>query len=228
MFILSRLDSVPPESFQNQIRELVIHNVGELSSVAIRAENPLYPLYQYGVGMEVHQYLQAMDGTRGLAVQLTLALDADAPDQLLGFALSLPAQDNPQACALAFLAVLPSQRRQGIARALLGDVRARHASVELNAFAHQVPWFENMGMQVVAASGPQVLMSSTGQASGALIGRLDIAPIYQTAEVLQIHTYLLNQQGEEAMLDAEQQRDEWLDELTAQANACVRERKSVH
>ncbi|HYQ52576.1 MAG TPA: GNAT family N-acetyltransferase, partial [Pseudomonas sp.] len=25
MFILSRLDSVPPESFQNQIRELVIH-----------------------------------------------------------------------------------------------------------------------------------------------------------------------------------------------------------
>ena len=228
MFILSRLDSVPPESFQNQIRELVIHNVGELSSVAIRAENPLYPLYQYGVGMEVHQYLQAMDGTRGLAVQLTLALDADAPDQLLGFALSLPAQDNPQACALAFLAVSPSHRRQGIARALLGDVQARHASVELNAFAHQVPWFENMGMQVVAASGPQVLMSSTGQASGALIGRLDIAPIYQTAEVLQIHTYLLNQQGEEAMLDAEQQRDEWLDELTAQAKACVQERKSVH
>ncbi|MFJ4443582.1 GNAT family N-acetyltransferase [Pseudomonas sp. NPDC089422] len=228
MFILSRLDSVPPESFQNQIRELVIHNVGDLSSVAIRAENPLYPLYQYGVGMEVHQYLQAMDGTRGLAVELTLALDADAPDQLLGFALTLPAQDNPQACALAFLAVAPSHRRQGIARALLGDAQARHASVELNAFASQVPWFENMGMQVVAASGPQVLMSSTGQASGALIGRLDIAPIYQTAEVLQIHTYLLNQQGEDAMLDAEQQRDEWLDELTVQAKECARQRKSVH
>ncbi|WP_313202853.1 GNAT family N-acetyltransferase [Pseudomonas sp.] len=228
MFILSRLDSVPPESFQSQIRELVIHNVGDLSSVAIRAENPLYPLYQYGVGMEVHQYLQAMDGTRGLAVELTLALDADAPDQLLGFALTLPAQDDPQACAVAFLAVVPSHRRQGIARALLGDAQTRYASVELNAFAGQVPWFENMGMQVVSASGPQVLMSSTGQASGALIGRLDIAPIYQTAEVLQIHTYLLNQQGEDAMVDAEQQRDAWLDELTAQAKACVRERKSVH
>jgi len=228
MFILSRLDSVPPESFQNQIRELVIHNVGALSSVAIRAENPLYPLYQYGVGMEVHQYLQAMDGTRGLAVQLTLALDAEAPDQLLGFALTLPAQDNPQACALAFLAVLPSHRRQGIARALLGDAQARYASVEMNAFADQVPWFESMGMQVVAASGPQVLMSSTGQASGALIGRLNIAPIYQTAEVLQIHTYLLNQQGEDAMLDAEQQRDEWLDELTVQASECVRQRRSLH
>ncbi|MFJ3077072.1 MULTISPECIES: GNAT family N-acetyltransferase [Pseudomonas] len=228
MFILSRLDSVPPESFQNQIRELVIHHVGDLSSVAIRADNPLYPLYQYGVGMEVHQYLQAMDGTRGLAVQLTLALDAEAPDQLLGFALTLPAQDNPQACALAFLAVVPERRREGVARALLGDVQARFASVELNAFAHQVPWFEAMGMQVVAASGPQVLMSSTGVASGALIGRLDIAPIYQAQEVHQIHTYLLNQQGEEAMIEAEQQRDERLDELAVQARECVRQRKTVH
>ncbi|NIE75196.1 GNAT family N-acetyltransferase [Pantoea sp. Ap-967] len=228
MFILSRLDSVPPESFQNQIRDLVIHHVGDLSSVAIRADNPLYPLYQYGVGMEVHQYLQAMDGNRGLAVTLTLALDAEAPDRLLGFALALPAQDNPQACALAFLAVNPEQRRQGIARALLGDLQARFASVELNAFAQQVPWFEAMGMQVVSANGPQVLMSSTGQASGALIGRLDIAPIYQTAEVLQIHTYLLNQQGEDAMLDAEQQRDAWLDALADQARDCVQARKSVH
>lgn len=228
MFILSRLDSVPPESFQNQIRELVIHHVGELSSVAITADNPLYPLYQYGVGMEVHQYLQALDGARGLAVALTLALDAEAPDQLLGFALSLPAQDDGRACALAFLAVCASHRRQGIARALLGDLRSRHACVELNAFANQVPWFEAMGMQVVAANGPQVLMSSTGQPSGALIGRLDIAPIYQTAEVLQIHTYLLNQQGEDAMIEAEQMRDERLDELTAQAKECVRQRKTVH
>jgi len=176
----------------------------------------------------VHQYLQALDGNRGLAVALTLALDAEAPDQLLGFALSLPAEDDKQACALAFMAVRASHRRQGIARALLGDLQARHACVELNAFANQVPWFEAMGMQVVAANGPQVLMSSTGQASGALIGRLDIAPIYQTAEVLQIHTYLLNQQGEDAMIEAEQMRDERLDALTAQAQECVRQRQHVH
>ncbi|MFV3325034.1 GNAT family N-acetyltransferase [Pseudomonas sp. NY15372] len=228
MFILSRLDGVPPDSFQNQIRQLVIDHVGELSSVAITADNPLYPLYQYGVGLEVHQYLQALDGTRGLAVELTLALDADAPDQLLGFALALPAQDDAQACALAFLAVLPSHRRHGIARALLADVQARHACIELNAFAGQVPWFEAMGLQVVATAGPQVLMSSTGQASGALIGRLDIAPIYRTTEVRQIHAYLLKQHGEEAMLEAEKQRDERLDALTLQAQACVKQRKTVH
>nr|WP_314480224.1 GNAT family N-acetyltransferase [uncultured Pseudomonas sp.] len=228
MYILSRLSSVPPESFQNQIRELVIHEVGELSSVAIMRDNPLYPLYQYGVGMEVHQYLQALDGTRGLRVALTLALEADAPDQLLGFALALPASNDDQACALAFLAVAPSHRRQGIAHALLGDLKARYRYIEMNAFAHQVPWFEAMGMQAVSANGPQVLMSSTGQVGDALIGRLDIAPIYQTTEVMQIHTYLLNQNGEDAMIEAEQRRDERLDELGLQAQACVRQRLTTH
>lgn len=228
MFILRRLDSVPPESFQNQIRQLVIDHVGQLSSVAITPDNPLYPLYQYGVGMEVHRYLQALEGKQGLAVELLLALDADAPDHLLGFAIALPAEDDPQVCALAYLAVLASHRRQGIARGVLNDLRSRYACVELNAFASTVPWFEAMGMQVVAASGPQVVMSSTGQPSGALIGRLDIAPIYQTLEVGQIHAYLLNQHGEDAMIEAEQQRDERLDELELQAQACVRQRRVVH
>ncbi|MDH0648909.1 GNAT family N-acetyltransferase [Pseudomonas sp. GD03858] len=228
MFILRRLDGVPPESFQNQIRQLVIDHVGQLSSVAISPDNPLYPLYQYGVGMEAHQYLMALDGTRGLAVELILALDAEAPDRLLGFALALPAQDDAQACSLTYLAVLPSHRRQGIARALLDDLRARYANVELSAFVEQVPWFEAMGMQVVASAGPQVLMSSTGRASGALIGRLDIAPIYQSTEVRQIHAYLLKQQGEEAMVEAERLRDERLDSLAEQAQACVKQRLTRH
>ncbi|MCO7519233.1 MULTISPECIES: GNAT family N-acetyltransferase [unclassified Pseudomonas] len=228
MFILRRLDGVPPESFQNQIRQLVIDHVGQLSSVAISPDNPLYPLYQYGVGLEVHQYLMALDGTRGLAVELILALDAEAPEQLLGFALALPAQDDPQACALAFLAVDAGHRRQGVARGLLDDLRGRYACVELSAFPAQVPWFEAMGLQVVASAGPQVLMSSTGQASGALIGRLDIAPIYQTVEVMQIHAYLLKQHGDEAMMEAEQLRDERLDALAEQAQACARQRLTRH
>jgi hypothetical protein len=143
MFILSRLDSVPPESFQNQIRELVIHNVGELSSVAIAVDNPLYPLYQYGVGMEVHQYLQGW--TAPAAWRFTLALDAEAPDQLLGFA---PVAASPGRCsrpALAFLAVRAAIAARA-SPALLDDLRSRHACVELNAFASQVPWFEAMGM----------------------------------------------------------------------------------
>lgn len=228
MFILSRLTGVPPESFQNQIRQLVIEQVGELSSVAIAADNPLYPLYQYALGLEVHQYLQALDGTRGLAVELILALEADAPDRLLGFALALPAQDDARACALAFFVVSPRHRRQGIARALLADLGGRYDCIELAAFAHAVPWFEAMGLQAVGVRDAQVLMSSSGAASGALIGRLDTAPIYQTLEVRQIHAYLLKQHGEAAMIQAERQRDQRLDALELQAQACVTQRRQVH
>ncbi|WP_295488147.1 GNAT family N-acetyltransferase [uncultured Pseudomonas sp.] len=228
MYILSRLDGVPPESFQNQIRQLVIEQASALSSVAIAADNPLYPLYQYSVGLEVHQYLQALDGQRGLAVELILALDAEAPDRLLGFALALPAQDDPHTCALAFLAVVPSHRREGIARGLLADLRSRYACVEMSALPHTVPWFEAMGFQVVGAQAAHVLMSSSGKASDALIGRLDTATIYQTLEVRQIHAYLLKQHGDAAMIEAERARNERLDELELQAQACAALRKQVH
>lgn len=228
MFILSRLDSVPPESFQNQIRQLVIDHVSELSSVAITSDNPLYPLYQYGVGLEVHRYLQALDGKHGLAVELLLALDADAPDQLQGFAISLPGQDDEQACALAFIAVAPQHRRQGVARAMLADLHTRYPRLELDSFVSQVPWFEAMGLQVVTAKGPQVLLSTTGLPSDALIGRLDIAPIYETVEVRQIHAYLLKQHGEDAMIEAEKERDRRLDQLAWQAEDFVRQRRMVH
>lgn len=228
MFILRRLDGTPPESFQNQIRQLVIDHVSDLSSVAIAPGNPLYSLYQYALGLEVHQYLQAMDGSRGLAVDVLLALDADAPDMLLGFAIALPAQDDPQACAVAFLAVHPEHRRQGIARAMLAEIGKRHACIELNCFVPHVPWFEAMGLQVVAPAGTQVLMSSTGQASGALIGRLDIAPLYRTLEVGQIHAYLVKQHGDQAMIEAEKARDQRLDQLAWQAQELVRQRRVVH
>jgi len=46
--------------------------------------------------------------------------------------------------------------------------------------------------------------------------------------VRQIHAYLLKQQGEDAMIEAEQRRDERLDELALQAQACVRQRRAVH
>ncbi len=45
---------------------------------------------------------------------------------------------------------------------------------------------------------------------------------------MQIHTYLLNQHGEDAMIEAEQRRDEHLDELALQAQACVQQRLTVH
>jgi hypothetical protein len=57
-----------------------------------------------------------------------------------------------------------------------------------------------------------------------LLAQLDVAPIYSSLEVRQIHTYLLQKHGKRAMLDAEKQRDRHLDQLTRKASEFVHER----
>lgn len=226
MFTLSHFASPPPESIKNQIMQLVIGNVTDISAVAIAPSNPLYRLYQYGLGLEVNLYQEAMDGSKGIAVELIVALDEQEPSTVLGFLLYLPAKDDPQACAVAYMAVLASRRRQGIARAMITDMLNRYPHAELACFVAKVPYFAAMGFQVLGARGPQVVMNSRDHATDGLVAVLDTAPIYRTLEVRQIHTYLLQQHGKRVMVDAEKQRDRNLDILTRRARMFVEEQLS--
>jgi ribosomal protein S18 acetylase RimI-like enzyme len=221
MFTLSHFTSPPPESIKNQIMQLVIDNVTDISAVAIAPSNPLYRLYQYGLGLEVNLYQEAMDGSKGIAVELIVALDEQEPATVVGFLLYLPARDDPQACAVAYMAVQTSHRRQGIARAMVTDMLTRYPHAELACFVAKVPYFVAMGFQVLGARGPQVVMNTRDHATDGLVAVLDTAPIYRTLEVRQIHTYLLQQLGKRAMIDAEKQRDRNLDILTRQASVFV-------
>ena len=240
-FTVMRLDATPPESIKSQIMQMVIDYVTELSMVAIAPSNPLYPLYQYGVGHEVHQYLQAMDGSRGIAVELIVALDVEDPSIVIGFLLYLPVQDLPAedsagqdagypdlsaqeplaACAVAYMAVQTARRRQGVARAMLMKMTERYPHAELACFVAKVPVFEALGFRVLGARGPQVLMNTHDQQTDGLLAVLDLAPIYNSLEVRQIHSYLLKQHGKQAMTDAEKQRDRHIDQLTRQARLFV-------
>ena len=235
-FTVMRLDVTPPESIESQITQMVIDYVTELSMVAIAPSNPLYPLYQYGVGHEVHQYLQAMDGSRGIAVELIVALDAEDPSIVIGFLLYLPVQSGPgqdlstvdspaqealPACAVAYMAVQTARRRQGVARAMLMKMTERYPHAELACFVAKVPVFEALGFRVLGARGPQVLMNTHEQQTDGLLAVLDVAPIYNSLEVRQIHSYLLKQHGKRAMTDAEKQRDRHIDQLTRQARLFV-------
>lgn len=223
MFTITRLDSTPPDSIDSQIKQMVIDYVTDISRVGIAPSNPLYPLYQYGVGLEVHQYLQAMDGSRGFPVELIVALDDD-PSVLAGFLLYLPVQGDPEACAVAYMAVPAHQRRQGIARAMVAKMLERYPHAELACFVAKVPYFEAMGFQVLGTRGPQVLMNTRPRSTEGLSAVLDIAPIYSSVEVRQIHAYLLKQHGDRAMIDAEKQRDRVLDQMTRQAQLFVQEK----
>ncbi len=224
MPVITLLQTPPDEPIKGQILQMVVDYLTDISSVALPPSNPLYSLYQYGIGYEVHLYLEALSGARGIPVELLVATDEQDPSRLLGFVLYLPVQDAPQACAVAYMAVLAGHRRQGIARALLGQVRERYPHVELACAVGKVAYFEAMGFQVLGARGPQVLMNTRDHATEGLLAVLDVAPIYRTLEVQQIHAYLLKQHGKRAMVDAEKQRDRHLDQLTRQARAFVQQR----
>jgi len=224
MFTLVHLDTPPPESLKSQVLQMVVDYFSDISPVPLTPSNPLYQLYQYVIGYEVHLYLHGMDSALASSARLILALDDEDPSHVLGFALYLPSEDDAQAGTLAYLAVQASNRRQGIATAMLQRVLAHRPHLELACVTSKVPTFEAMGFQVVAAQGPQLVLSSRNYRSGGMVAVQDLAPIYQSTEVRQIHTYLLKQHGNKAMGEAESKRDRLLDQLTYQAQVLFKER----
>ena len=217
MFTLTHLDTPPPESLKSQVLQMVVDYLGDISPVSLQPSNPLYQLYQYVVGFEVHRYLDSMDGAQAGKPELIMALDGDDPARLLGFALYLPYVDDPDACSLVYLAVQESHRRQGIGRAMVEEMVARYPHAEVACVAGKVPYFEALDFLPLAARGPQVVMNTRSQASNGALAVQDLEPIFHSKEVRQIHGYLVKQHGEKAMSDAEKERDRLLDQLARQA-----------
>ncbi|MCK3827770.1 MULTISPECIES: GNAT family N-acetyltransferase [Pseudomonas] len=221
MFSLTRYTTPCPESVNSQILQMVVDNLTDISSVALAPSNLLYNIYQYAIGFEVHLYLEALNGEKGIAVELVVAMQDET---VVGFCLYLPVKNDPQACGIAFMAVQAGFRRQGVAKLMLGDVLARYPHAELACAVEKVPAFEAMGFQVRGARGTQVLMNTRDYGTDGLMGVLDVAAIYRSLEVRQIHTYLLQKHGKRAMVDAEKQRDRHLDQLTRKVQLYIQQR----
>lgn len=221
MFSLTRYTTPCPEPINSQILQLAVDNLTAISSVALAPSNLLYNIYQYAIGFEVHLYLEALDGSKGIRVELVVALQDET---VVGFCLYLPVKGDPQACGVAFMAVHAGSRRQGVARAMLDDVLARYPHAELACSVEKVPAFEAMGFKVRGARGTQVLMNTRDYGTDGLMGVLDVAAVYSSLEVRQIHTYLLQKHGKRAMVDAEKQRDRHLDQLTRKVRVFVDQR----
>ncbi|MFC3606339.1 GNAT family N-acetyltransferase [Stutzerimonas tarimensis] len=217
MFTLAHLDTPPPEAMKSQVLQMVVDYLSDISPVSLTPSNPLYPLYQYVVGFEVHRYLDSMEGAQAGKPGLIMALDADDPAVLHGFALYLPYVDDPDACALVYLAVQASHRRLGIGRAMVEAMVARYSHAEVACVAGKVPYFTALGFQPLTVRGPQVVMNTRPQASNGMVAVQDLQPIFQSKEVRQIHSYLVQQHGRKAMSDAEKKRDRLLDQMAQQA-----------
>lgn len=222
MFSLTHYETPCPEPINAQILQMVVDYLTGISMVAIPPSNLLYNVYQYAIGYEVHLYLEALDGSKGIAVELIVALDAQ--EQVIGFLLYLPVKDDPEACGVAYMAVHASHRRKGVARAMMQDMLARYPHAELTCAVEKVPAFESMGFQLRGVRGTQVLMNTRDYSTDGLMGLLDVASIYSSLEVRQIHTYLLQKHGKRAMVDAEKQRDRHFDQMTHKARMFVHAR----
>jgi len=152
-----------------------------------------------------------------------MALDAEDPAKLLGFALYLPYVDAAEACSLVYLAVQASHRRQGIGRGMVEAMVARYPHAEVACVAGKVPYFSALGFQPLLARGPQVVMNTRNEASNGVVAVQDLEPIFQSKEVRQIYSYLVQQNGRKAMSEAEKQRDRLLDQLARQAQEVVQQ-----
>lgn len=221
MTVLTHFDTPCSEPINSQILQMVVDHLTDISAMEIAPSNVLYSIYQYAIGFEVHLYLQALDGSKGIAVELLVATDPHAPETVTGFVVYLPVKDDPQACGIAYMAELASHRHLGVTRAMVEEVVRRYPHTELTCSVAKVTEFEGMGFQVLGSRGPQILMNTRDHSTGGLMAVLDLAPIYSSTEVRQIHTYLLQRNGKKAMVDAEKKRDRQIDQLTAKAKAFV-------
>ena len=225
MFTLTHYAAPCPEPVNSQILQMVVDYLTDISMVAIPPSNLLYNVYQYAIGYEVHLYLEALGGSKGIAVELIVATDEQDPAKVIGFLLYLPVKDDPEACGVAYMAVHASHRRQGVARAMMDEMLSRYPHGELTCTVEKVPAFESMGFQVRGVRGTQVLMNTRDYSTDGLMGVLDVASIYSSLEVRQIHTYLLQKHGKRAMIDAEKQRDRHFDQMTRKAQLFVQVRQ---
>ncbi|WP_339519012.1 GNAT family N-acetyltransferase [Pseudomonas proteolytica] len=224
MFTLTHYTSPCPEPVNSQILQMVVDYLTDISSVALPPSNLLYNIYQYAIGYEVHLYLEALGGAKGIAVELIVATDEQDPAKVIGFLLYLPVKDDPEACGVAYMAVHASHRREGVARAMMDEMLSRYPHGELTCTVEKVPAFESMGFQVRGVRGTQVLMNTRDYSTDGLMGVLDVASIYSSLEVRQIHTYLLQKHGKRAMIDAEKRRDRHFDQMTRKARLFVQSR----
>ena len=147
MFSLTRYTTPCPEPINAQILQMVVDNLTDISSVALPPSNLLYNIYQYAIGFEVHLYLEALGGSKGIAVELIVATSAQDAEKVAGFVLCLPVKDDPEACGIAFMAVQAGFRRQGVARGMMREVLARYPHAELACSVEKV-------CELVAALAP--------------------------------------------------------------------------
>lgn len=217
-------DTPPSKQVTHQVLQMVVTYLTDLSMMAVPPSNPLYNVYRWTLPCEVDLYLQRIGQMPAAPVELIVAYDDMNPTEAVGFLLYLPVPTHPDACGVTYMAVKQSHRRRGFGTAMMRQAIARYPHVELTCPVKKVPFYEQLGFQVIDSENTQVVMNTRSASTTGLMGIVDVAPIYQSPQAKEIHAQLVNRWGIKVMANAEKQLQRHADQLARQAASYVRER----
>lgn len=226
MFTLAHLETPPPEALKGQLLQMVVDYLGDISAVSLTPSNLLYPLYQYVVGLEVHRYLDSMDGAQPGKPELIMALDAEDPATLLGFALYLPYVDDRglrPGLPGRERGAAPAGHRPGDGRTDAVALPSRGGGVR----GGQGRLLRGAGLHAAGSARPAGADEHAEPGFRRCGGGAGSAAHLPAQEVRQIYSYLVKQHGQSAMKAAEKRRDLLLDELARQADQLIGLRTSA-
>ena len=213
-----------PQGLALQVLGLAVPNVTEIAMVNVPATNPLHAVYQYAIGAEIRAYLDAIDGSIGIPVELIAALNTENSSEAIGFLLYLPVTGAQDACGVTYMAVKEGFRRQGVAKEMMAELLRRYPHSALTCFVEKVPYYEAMGYQVIGTRGPQVSMKTRDHECAGRMGVINVEPIFGSREVRDIYVALARKHGVPRIQQAENALSDHVSQLTAQVSAFMKTR----
>ncbi|MBM5458638.1 GNAT family N-acetyltransferase [Pseudomonas sp. P66] len=217
-------ETSPPATVSNQVCQMVATYLTDLSMLAVPASNLLFEVYEWALPCEVYVYLQWIGQPENPPVELLVAFDDEEPFEVVGFLMYLPMPTHPEACGITYMAVRKSHRGRGIGKAMIEQALSRYPHAELTCPVSKVGFYERLGFQVLRARNTQVVMNTREFSSEGMMGVVDAAQIYQSAEVRNIQNQQLQRWGRKEMVNAEKQLQRHISQLERQAAAFVKER----
>ncbi len=200
-----------------QIVSLAADNFTDISMYGTPPSNPLFPIHQAALALEISIYIRSMGSSPDHPVGLFVATEQDDPSLVIGFLKYLPLKDMPEACGITYMAVRQDKRRRGVARALMGELLALHPHAELTCFVEKVPLYERLGFQVIGHRHTQVRMCTREKTAEGVMAVLDTSNIYSAHEIKMVIHAQIQKVGEKAIRDAERQISRLVDQRTRKA-----------
>lgn len=216
--------TTPPHSdIIDQIVEITMEYVSELSLGGIAPSNPLYSVHQTLLGLEMSLYLGSMADSPERKTEVIVAFDESDRSKVVGYILYLPLRQTPDACGISYMAVLKNHRNQGVAKAMMEEVLSRYPHAELSCFVEKVPFYQKLGFELIGVRNTQVRMNTRGKSADDVMGVLDTVRLFEHPVVKEQFNSQLQRLGQREMKQGQRQHDRNCAQLERRAIAYMQE-----